>query len=89
MREVAAIRDRLNETCVAMEVGVPRWTVAACRETHRVLCRSAVNETDFVVGNYRSSPQLLIPLLHSAEKHTHVPVDECPFGYLFFPPIST
>ncbi|KAK8795377.1 hypothetical protein WA588_004221 [Blastocystis sp. NMH] len=87
--EVAAIRDRLNETCVAMEVGVPRWTVATCRETHRVLCRSAVNETDFVVGNYRSSPQLLIPLLHSAEKHTHVPVDECPFGYLFFPPIST
>ena len=80
----------MNELCVAVDTGSGIWTVTLCKETHRILCRSAVNKTDFIIGGYLSHPQLSIPRLHNVSytEEATISFNPCPFGYVFIPPIS-
>lgn len=88
--KITQLREGINELCVAVDTGSGVWTITLCKETHPILCRSAVNNTDFIIGGYLSHPQLNIQKLHNAShlEETTVRLNPCPFGYVFVPPIS-
>ncbi|KNB43840.1 hypothetical protein JH06_2226 [Blastocystis sp. subtype 4] len=87
---ISQLHEEIKELCVAVDTGSGRWTVTLCKETHRILCRSAVNKTDFIIGGYLSHPQLSIPRLHNVSytEEATISLNPCPFGYVFIPPIS-